>query len=75
MPKLKPEQRNCKLLMYFKDGNARTFHGSYKNENASLKRLENLILEKFKGTYNTALIYLKGDSEPIVKYVNDLKLI
>ncbi len=62
-----------KLRIYFKDGNNRTFTGSYKNEEKSLSRLINLVTEKFQGLYITALIYNRSD-ELAHKFVNGTML-
>ena len=59
-----------KLRIYFKDGNNRTFTGSYKNEDRSLEVLKKLVTNKFQGLYVTALIYNRND-ELAHKFVND----
>lgn len=71
-----------KCIIWFLDGNIRTFYSYDKtrttatpNETIGIRRLEKMITGKFKGTYNTAIIYknvYKGDI--IVKYVNDVRL-
>lgn len=63
-----------KLRIYFKDGNSRTFTGSYKNENKSIDRLTHLVIGKFSGTYKTALIYDRQDSLR-AKFVHGIRMI
>jgi len=58
-----------KLRIYFKDGNNRTFTGSYKLEEKSLGRLKNMVTDKFKGTYITALVYNRQD-QLHAKFIN-----
>lgn len=71
-----------KCIIWFLDGNIRTFYSYDKTHNAAkpsetlgIKRLNKMITGKFAGTYKTAIIYknaYKGDI--IAKYVNGLRL-
>jgi len=63
-----------KLRIYFKDGNNRTFTGSYKNENTSIDRLITLVTGKFSGTYKTALVYDRQDSLR-AKFVHGIRMV
>lgn len=63
-----------KLRIYFKDGNNRTFTGSYKEENKSIDRLINLVTGKFSGTYTTALVYDRQDSLR-AKFVHGIQML
>jgi len=51
--------RNHKLIIYFLDDNVRTFWSNYTNDLRSLTRME-MLIEKFKDQYRTALIYDKS---------------
>ncbi len=62
-----------KLRIYFKDGNNRTFTGSYRNEVTSITRLQKLVTNKFQGKYITALIFDRHD-QLTHKFVNDNKI-
>ena len=68
-----------KAVVYFKDGNTRTFysyHTSYNaqekkiivNDQIALNKLNRLIQTKYTGKYITALIYHKDTGRQIAKY-------
>lgn len=68
-----------KAIVYFKDGNTRTFysyHTSYNaqdkkvivNDQIALNKLNRLIQTKYTGKYITALIYHKDTGRQIAKY-------
>lgn len=71
-----------KCVIYFKDGNARTFlsrdwtHKDAKqlNENLGIRRLERMLTVTFKGTYDTAIIYSRTTGNEIAKYKDGVKL-
>ncbi len=57
-----------KCIVYFNDGNARTFHSldlKHKNSEANkalgMRRLDKMLRETFKGKWETAIIY---DNQP-----------
>lgn len=71
-------------VVYFKnqpDGTGRKFYSrDYPNSRSGtrkpelgLKRLQQMITSKFKGKYNTAIIYDAVSGEQKEKYVNDVK--
>lgn len=70
-----------RALIYFKDGNQRTFYSwdfAYKgskirNPDLGKKRLHKMILEKFRRTHQTALIIDNISGEQIEKYVEGVK--
>jgi hypothetical protein len=76
------EQAAFKAIVYFKDGNTRTFysfHTSYNaqekkiivNDQIALNKLNRLIERKFTGKYITALVYHKDTGRQIAKYCYD----
>lgn len=73
------EKAVFKLLIYFKNGSARTFYNYHTSYNAelkkviecektALKKLEKLLLWKFRDTYKTALIIHRPTNEILLKY-------
>lgn len=53
-----------KCIVWFYDGNSRTFYSRDKthkkaqpNQALGMKRLEKMLMETFKGTWETAIIY------------------
>jgi hypothetical protein len=80
-----PEKAIFKLVVFFKNGQTRTFynfHTSWSptekkviiNEQVALNKLENLIKHKFVGQYKTALVYYKPKDQQIIKYTFDNKI-
>jgi len=76
-----PDKAIFKLIVYFNDGNERTFynyHTCYNaesksviiDEKSALNKLHNLILYKFNGKYKTAIILHKETNKQIYRYVN-----
>lgn len=69
-----------KCLVWFTDGNQRTFysldwthiHSKYKNRDLGLKRLRNLIHD-WGAKANTAIIYDKDSGEEIERYQQGIK--
>lgn len=79
-----PDQAKAtfKAVVYFKDGNTRTFysfHTSYDatekkvfiNDQTALNKLSRLIERKFAGKYITALVYHKDTGRQVAKYCYD----
>jgi hypothetical protein len=73
------EKATFKAIIYFKDGNTRTFysfHTCYNaqekkvivNDQMALNKLNRLIQTKYTGKYITALIYHKDTGRQIAKY-------
>jgi hypothetical protein len=77
-----PSNATFKAVIYFKDGNTRTFysyHTSYDakekkvfvNDQTALNKLSKLIEHKFSGKYITALVYHKETGRQVAKYCYD----
>lgn len=79
-----PDPNNAvfKAVVYFKDGNTRTFysyHTAYNaqekkvfiNDQTALNKLSRLIETKFNGKYITALVYHKESGRQVAKYCYD----
>ena len=77
-----PSNATFKAVVYFKDGNTRTFysfHTSYDaqekkvliNDQTALNKLSRLIERKFAGQYITALVYHKDTGRQVAKYCYD----
>jgi len=73
------DKATFKAVVYFKDGNVRTFysfHTSYDaqekkvfvNDKTALQKLIRLIERTYAGAYITALIYHKETSRQLAKY-------
>lgn len=68
------DKAKYKLLIYFKDGNARTFYSRDKpNSEKGYKRLKQ-YLDNVAGKYDTAIIYDLDTGFEVEKFVNDLKV-
>jgi len=70
----KPTEARFKLVVWFKDGNRRTYYsydGMHHNgerhidENESLKKLLRLV-HKYNGTYKNAIVYANMDPDRII---------
>lgn len=77
-----PENATFKAVVYFKDGNTRTFYSFHTNYDAqekkvlvndqmALNKLSRLIERKFLGKYITALVYHKQTGKQVAKYCYD----
>jgi hypothetical protein len=80
-----PSKASLKLIVYFKNGEARKFYNYHSvwnselkkpvlDEMTGLKKLERLVEVKFKEKYNTALIYHIDSGKQIRKYVYDKQI-
>ena len=76
------DKATFKAVVYFKDGNTRTFysfHTSYDaqekkvlvNDQTALNKLSRLIERKYVGKYITALVYHKQTGRQVAKYCYD----
>ena len=76
------DKAEFKMLVYFKDGNARTFYNYHTAYNAESKRvtidhkvalnkLIRLLQFKYYGKYKGAVIYHIPTNKQLYKYVND----
>jgi hypothetical protein len=77
-----PAKAAFKAVIYFKDGNTRTFysfHTCYNaqekkiivNDQMALNKINRLIEQKYNGKYITALVYHKDTGRQIAKYCYD----
>lgn len=78
-----PDTALSKCIVYFNDGNSRTFYSldkshkrSKPNQVLGIRRLEKMLLQgKLKGTWETAIIYENAPSgRELVKYRNGMRL-
>ncbi len=71
-----------KCIVWFNDGNSRTFYSydkSHKlakpNKALGLRRLDKMLMNRFKGQWETAIIYENLPNGKIIsKYKNGLRL-
>lgn len=81
LPLPDPGKAKFKLLVYFLDGNKRTFYNYHTswdaeskqvihNDKVSLNKLNNLLLFKYAGKYKTAILYHIESNRQIRRYVN-----
>jgi hypothetical protein len=71
-----------KCIIYFKDGNKRTFksrdkshnNAKHQNEDLGIRRLQRMIEVTFKGQYDTAIIYSLTSGEELIKYKDGVKI-
>lgn len=77
-----PDNATFKAVVYFKDGNTRTFYSFYTsydaqekkvliNDQTALNKLNRLIERKYAGKYITALVYHKQTGRQVAKYCYD----
>ncbi|WP_271784910.1 hypothetical protein [Aquimarina algiphila] len=78
-----PNTALSKCIVYFNDGNSRTFYSldkthkrSKPNQALGIRRLEKMLLQgKLKGTWETAIIYENRiNGNELVKYKNGMRL-
>ncbi|WP_299189602.1 hypothetical protein [uncultured Aquimarina sp.] len=77
-----PDQALSKCIVYFYDGNSRTFYSFDKKHRKSkpnyalgIRRLEKMLLQHFKGTWETAIIYEnKENGRELAKFKNGIKI-
>jgi len=80
-----PAKATFKMLVYFKNGSARTYYNYhtaysaekkrvYIDDSVGLRKLERLLLFKFKEKYVTAIILHKDSDRQVKKYVADKKI-
>ncbi len=77
-----PNSSLTKCIVYFKDGNSRTFYSfdkshrnSKPNKALGIRRLEKMLMHRFKGMWETAIIYenfYKGAE--LAKYKDGVRL-
>ncbi|GAA5036568.1 hypothetical protein GCM10011506_30180 [Marivirga lumbricoides] len=71
-----------KCIVWFYDGNSRTFYSRDKSHKSAkpnmalgIRRLEKMLLETFKGKWETAIIYVnKNNGEEIAKYKKGVRV-
>ena len=72
-----------KCIVYFTDGNSRTFYSfdkkhkkSKPNQALGIRRLEKMLLQHFKGRWETAIIYEnKTNGRELVKFKGGTKVL
>ncbi len=77
-----PNTALSKCIIYFNDGNSRTFYSldkkhkkSKPNQALGIRRLEKMLLQHFKGTWRTAIIYENcTNGKELAKYKNGVRL-
>ena len=75
-------EASYKAIVYFKDGNKRTFYswdfphkGSKERKpHLGFARLEKMLLNKFKDTYEAALIYSRQNNAEQARYRDGIKI-
>jgi len=78
-----PQQSLTKCIIWFYDGNARTFYSFDKshtkakpNKALGIRRLTKMINQHFKGKYETAIIYENlGNGVEIAKYKHGVRVL
>ncbi len=76
--KLSAEKSKSKVIVYFLDGNTRTFY-SFPNRDkigthVGINSLKAMLTGKFKGKYKTALIVDVATENQIHKFVDDIQI-
>ncbi len=77
-----PSTSLTKCIVYFHDGNSRTFYSldkSHKrakpNQALGIRRFDKMLTIRFKGTWETAIIYENlPEGREIAKYKNGVRL-
>ncbi len=77
-----PQNSSTKCIVWFYDGNIRTFYSFDKKHKNSkpdkalgIRRLTNMINKSFKGKYETAIIYdNRPDGAELAKYKHGVRV-
>ncbi|WP_299219835.1 hypothetical protein [uncultured Aquimarina sp.] len=77
-----PTEALSKCVVYFNDGNSRTFYSfdkkhkkSKPNKALGIIRLEKMLLQHFKGTWETAIIYEnKVNGKKLAKFKGGIRV-
>lgn len=77
-----PKEALSKCVIYFHDGNSRTFYSfdkkhkrSKPNQALGIRRLEKMLLQHFNGTWETAIIYEnKEKGRELAKFKNGIRM-